>query len=56
MPKAFEDSIKQGAKVRRVSGPNKKFGLTKNQFVNIAFLEGKSFVGEKKIKQIKKPN
>ena len=44
MPKAFEDAIKNGAKVRTLSLPNGKY-------IHIAYLNGKSYSGEVKKKK-----
>lgn len=37
MPKAFDDCVKGGGRVRTISGPNKKFGLGKNEYVKVCF-------------------
>lgn len=50
MPAAFEKCVKQGGRVRTISGPNKKAGLKKDEFVHICFKGGKSFRGEVKVK------
>lgn len=45
MPQAFDNCVKNGGRVRRVSGPNKKNGLAKGEYVNYCFLDGKSHRG-----------
>jgi len=51
MPKAFENCVSGGGRVRTVTGPNKLLGLKKGQYRHICFLKGKSFLGEVKTKQ-----
>lgn len=51
MPKDFERCVKEGGRVRTVSGPNKLFGLKKGEYRHICFLNGKSFLGEIKTKK-----
>lgn len=53
MPPAFESCISQGGRVRRISGPNKRFGLSKGQYLNICFRDGKMHRGHVKTKQNK---
>jgi hypothetical protein len=50
-PEAFEKCVKQGGRVRTISGPNKMFGLEKNQYKHICFLKNKSYPGETKTKK-----
>ena len=50
MPAAFERARKAGAKIRTISGPNKKFGLTEGQYMHVAILNGKLYRGYKKRK------
>ena len=45
MPQAFDNCIKNGGKVRRISGPNKRWGLKAGQYVNICILDGKVYRG-----------
>ncbi len=40
MPKEFENCVAGGGRVRTMSGPNKKFGLSKGQFRRICFPKG----------------
>lgn len=54
MPAAFENCVKNKGRVRTISGPSKKYGLGKNQYVHICFLKGKSYLGEKKTSMGKK--
>ena len=51
MPADFERCVSSGGRVRAVSGPNKKFGLSKEQYVNFCFKDGKSYRGEVKTKK-----
>jgi hypothetical protein len=43
----------QGGRVRRVSGPSKKHGLKKGEYVNFCFKDGESYRGYVKKKQHK---
>lgn len=45
MPQAFENCVKAGGRVRRVSGPDKTHGLGKGEYVNYCFRDGKSHRG-----------
>lgn len=40
MPAAFDAAVKAGGKVRTVTGPDKKFGLEKGQYLHIVFTKG----------------
>lgn len=51
IPKAFEDCVKRGGKVRTVSGPSKKHGLEKNEYVKYCSIDGKTYRGEVKKKK-----
>jgi len=51
MPADFERCVKNGGRVRTVSGPDKKFGLGKDEYVRVCFLNGEMFVGEKMKKE-----
>lgn len=53
-PEAFEKCVRQKGRVRTLSGPNKMFGLEKNQYCHICFLKGKSFRGEIRTKKKEK--
>ena len=44
MPEAFEKCVRNGGRVRRVSGP--KHGLGPDQYVNYCYIGGESFRGE----------
>lgn len=50
MPKSFDKCVKQGGRVRTVSGPSKEHGLKKGQYVRFCFLDNKSYRGEVKKK------
>ena len=54
MPESFNRCVKAGGRVRTVSGPNKKFGLSAGQFTRLCFKDGKSFKGETRINKRKK--
>jgi len=51
MPKAFEDCVSSGGKVRTVSGPNKQFGLKSGQYRHICIKGGKVHLGHLKTKK-----
>jgi len=52
MPAGFEKCIKDGGKVRRISGPSKEHGLAKGDYINYCMINGKSYRGE--VKKVKK--
>jgi hypothetical protein len=45
MPKAFEQCVENGGKVRTVSGPNKEHGLGSGEYVKYCTIGGKSHRG-----------
>ena len=51
MPKAFEDCVKKGGRVRTLTGPDKKFGLRKGQYRHICYLGKNSYMGHIKTKK-----
>jgi len=51
IPKAFENCVKKGGKVRTVSGPSKEHGLKKGEYVKYCTIGGKSYRGEVKKKK-----
>jgi len=51
MPEDFERCVKNGGRVRTMSGPNKLFGLKRGEYRHICFLKGKSYLGEIKKKK-----
>jgi len=53
MPADYERCIRNGGKVRTVSGPNKEHGLEKGEYVTYCILNGKSYRGEVKKKKVK---
>jgi hypothetical protein len=53
VPAGFDSCVSRGGRVRRISGPSKKHGLGKDQYINLCFIDGKSFAGHKKTKQSK---
>lgn len=56
MPKGFENCVKRGGRVKRVSGPDKDHGLKKDEYVNYCYIDGKSYRGEVKKKKSTKNN
>lgn len=46
MPADFEKCVKNKGRVKRISGPNKQFGLEKGEYLNVCFLENEMFRGE----------
>ena len=47
MPQKFESCISKGGKVRRISGPDKRWKVPKGHWRNICFLpNGKTYPGE----------
>jgi hypothetical protein len=53
MPIDFEKCVKNGGRIRRISGPSKQFNLNKDQYINICFINGEMYRGEVKTKQKK---
>ena len=48
MPADFIRCTKQkGSRTRTISGPSKKFGLKKGEYIRICYFKGKSYLGEK---------
>ena len=45
MPKAFDNCVENGGRVRTVRGPNAKYKLRKGQFRRICILNGKVSMG-----------
>jgi hypothetical protein len=37
MPKSFDDCVSGGGRVRTISGPDKKMGLRKGQYIRVCF-------------------
>ena len=54
MPEAFEKCVRNGGRVRTISGPNKDHGLAKSEYVRYCYINGESFRGEVKKKKKKK--
>jgi hypothetical protein len=48
MPADFDKCVKDGGRVRRVSGPDKDHGLEEGEYVNYCFHKGQSYRGEVK--------
>jgi len=53
MPADFEKCVRDGGRVRTVSGPNKAHGLKKGEYRRYCFLKGKSYAGETSTKEKK---
>lgn len=51
IPKEFEDCVRRGGKVRTESGPSKKHGLKKDEYVRYCTIGGKTYRGEVKKKK-----
>lgn len=51
MPEKFNKCVRNGGRVRTVSGPNKGHGLKKGEYRRYCILKGKSYAGETKTKQ-----
>lgn len=45
MPKEFEQCVKNGGKVRTVTGPSKKHKLKEGEYVKYCILKGKTYRG-----------
>ena len=54
MPEAFEKCVRNGGRVRTISGPSKQFGLAKGQYRHVCFINGGSHLGHVKTKEKKK--
>lgn len=54
MPASFDKCVKNGGKVRTISGPNKEHGLKTGEYVHYCTLNGKSYRGYVKKKKSKK--
>jgi len=50
MPADFERCVKEGGRVRTISGQSKHFGLEKGEYVRVCFLNGTMYRGEVKKK------
>lgn len=53
MPKGFTECVEKNGRVRTITGPSKKYGLAKGEYVHFCFKDGKSFRGETKKKEKK---
>lgn len=51
MPEAFDRCVKFGGRVRTISGPNKRVGLGKSQFMRVCFDSNGMHRGEVKTKR-----
>jgi len=49
-PADFERCVRQGGRVRTISGPNKEHGVGKGEYVKYCYLNDKSYRGEVKTK------
>lgn len=50
MPAAFENCVKNGGRVRTVTGPSKQFGLKEGQYRHVCFKNGRMQLGHVKTK------
>lgn len=46
MPANFEKCVREGGRVRTVSGPSEEHGLSKDQYVAYCYKEGHAYRGE----------
>jgi len=53
-PKAFEDCVRRGGRVRTVTGPSGAHGLKAGQYVRYCYIDGKAYRGH--VKHLKKRN
>lgn len=53
MPADFEKCVKNGGRVRTISGPNKQYGLKKGEYLHVCFMKGEMHMGEKRTKEKK---
>ena len=51
MPKDFNTCVSENGRVRTVSGPSKKHGLAKGEYVKYCFKDGKSYRGHTEKKE-----
>jgi hypothetical protein len=51
MSAEFDKCVKNGGKVRTISGPDKQFGVKEGQYLHVCFLNGEMYRGEVKQKQ-----
>lgn len=51
MPKDFDACRRNGGRVRTITGPSKRFGLVKGQYVHVCFLNGGMYQGETRTKK-----
>jgi len=51
MPEAFEKCKNNGGRIRTVTGPSKRFGLSAGEYKHICFLNGEMYEGERKAKK-----
>lgn len=53
MPRAFENCVKKGGRVRTVTGKSEEHGLSHDEYVKYCYLNGKSYRGH--VHKKKKP-
>ena len=51
MPEAFNSCVKNGGRVRTISGPSQKFGIPGGSYLHVCFKDGKMVRGEVKKKE-----
>ncbi len=54
MPEDFQKCVRNGGKVRTVSGPNEAHGLKKGEYVHYCYINNESFRGEVRTKKEEK--
>lgn len=52
MPRAFDEAVAAGGKVRTITGPNKHFGLGRHEYMHVVFYKGNMERGEVKKKNL----
>lgn len=51
MPAGFDKCKSNGGAIRTVSGPDKKYGLQKGEYVHVCILKGEFHRGDVKVKE-----
>lgn len=51
MPADFDACVRNNGRVRTISGPNKQYGLGKNEYCHVCFDKKGMHMGEKKTKE-----
>jgi len=48
MPKAFNNCVNKGGRVRTIKGPDKRYNLASGEYRKVCFRKGKMYMGHKK--------